>query len=134
MISNRLIFDTVKAHLLKQNKRAIHAAIHRCMYRTADGLKCAVGCLIPDDKYVPWIENCAVRGCFARDKDGELVEKTNLTNEKFNDYLKELGFTLENLPLLAALQDVHDYMAVHAWEYVLSLIEKEFFKEQESCS
>lgn len=53
------VFDTVVRHLAKQGRRAVVAdADHGyvCRYHTPDGLKCAVGCLIPDDQYNPAIE------------------------------------------------------------------------------
>ena len=31
--------------------------IYQCAYRGYDGTKCAVGCLIPDDVYSPFMEN-----------------------------------------------------------------------------
>ena len=54
----QLVFDTVAEHLLKQGKRCVGDIIHAnsCMYRNNEGLKCAAGCLIPDDQYTPYIE------------------------------------------------------------------------------
>lgn len=43
------IFDKIMAHLRAQNARA--ADVSGCLYRTDDGLKCAMGCLIPDKLY-----------------------------------------------------------------------------------
>ncbi len=42
------VFTKVKDHLLKQNKAAVNAGYGACAYLAPDGLKCAVGCLIPD--------------------------------------------------------------------------------------
>lgn len=57
MMTNQEIFDTVAVHLLTQNKRATKANCSTtCQYRTSEGLKCAVGCLIPDEKYTPEME------------------------------------------------------------------------------
>jgi hypothetical protein len=50
------IFDTVATHLFTQGRRAIND-IDRCLYKTDSGLKCAVGCLIPDDMYSSKMEN-----------------------------------------------------------------------------
>jgi hypothetical protein len=54
------VFDTVVRHLFKQGKRAYRKSTQTspvgCMYRADDGLKCAVGCLIPDDVYTPDME------------------------------------------------------------------------------
>jgi len=53
------IFDTVAAHLLKQNKKSVGADNlgHVCQYRSSDGLKWAIGCLITDEAYYPNLEN-----------------------------------------------------------------------------
>ena len=48
-MTNQEAFDTVVRHLRNQGRQAIDDG--RCSYLTQDGLKCAVGCLIPDDKY-----------------------------------------------------------------------------------
>jgi hypothetical protein len=49
------IFDTVVRNLHAQGRPAVNSKGH-CEYRTADGCKCAVGGLIPDDKYTTAIE------------------------------------------------------------------------------
>lgn len=53
------IFDTVVTHLYTQGKQAADGK-NRCQYRTDAGLKCAVGCLIPDDQYDPAMEGATV--------------------------------------------------------------------------
>lgn len=54
------IFDTVVKHLFAQGKQALdHDG--DCVYRSPTGLKCAVGCLIPDDKYDPELESRTIR-------------------------------------------------------------------------
>jgi len=45
------VFSTVRRHLLTQKCQAIDEINHRCVYRTARGLKCAIGCLIPKELY-----------------------------------------------------------------------------------
>jgi len=49
------VFTKVVTHLLNQGERA-ETSEGGCLYRTPSGLKCAVGCLIPDDKYRPGME------------------------------------------------------------------------------
>lgn len=44
------IFDTVASHLLHQNKQC-KGEDGYCKYRNSEGLKCAIGALIPEDKY-----------------------------------------------------------------------------------
>jgi len=58
-MSKQEIFDKVAKHLLTQGRKATHTqpdANSVCMYRTPDGLKCAAGCLIPDEIYHPQME------------------------------------------------------------------------------
>ena len=44
------IFDTVATHLFTQGRQA-RLSNTTCAYRSDDGLKCAIGALIPDDMY-----------------------------------------------------------------------------------
>lgn len=56
------VFDIVAAHLLKQNqksKRFIKDSFGHCAYRGDNGLKCAAGCLIPDEIYNRNFENAS---------------------------------------------------------------------------
>lgn len=48
-LSKQEIFDRTAAHLLAQGEPASISG--DCMYRTPNGLKCAVGALIPDEVY-----------------------------------------------------------------------------------
>jgi len=51
------VFDKVATHLLTQMVRS--ADEDGCLYRGPNGLKCAIGCLIPDDKYDSGMEGLA---------------------------------------------------------------------------
>jgi hypothetical protein len=83
------IFDTSTAALLAQGKPALENG--RCRYRTADGCKCAVGHLIPDDRYDP-----------AMDFDAGLHVGNSMIRDAVGiDYD-------ERLRLLAQLQATHD--------------------------
>jgi hypothetical protein len=55
------IFDTVALHLIAQGYQA-EGVGGDCMYRAPDGSKCAVGCLITDEEYVPSMEMVAFGG------------------------------------------------------------------------
>jgi hypothetical protein len=60
------IFDTVAFHLIKQGKKSANDR-GICLYRSPGGLKCAVGCLIPDEVYWPSMEGRSVSrllGCY----------------------------------------------------------------------
>lgn len=107
-VTNQQIFDKVATHLLTQQARASDAK-DNCRYRQ-DGLKCAVGCLIPDDRYSADIEGGSVNTLAARGRLDEV-----------------LGFEVgKTLYLLRALQHVHDDIAVSSWKSELILLAKLF--------
>lgn len=84
------IFDAVATHLFKQGKRSTDD--HRCRYYGDNGLKCAVGAVIPEDVYFPEMD------------EGNKTIKTlvDQNEDKFPDWVKN------NLGLLQTLQSVHD--------------------------
>jgi hypothetical protein len=102
------IFDKVASHLLTQNKRSIKDGT--CVYRGPDNTSCAVGCLIPDDIYVPEMEH----------KNVELLLKT------FEHKLPK--YFLENKALLSELQECHDSFSTppEKWYDTLKSIAHEF--------
>jgi hypothetical protein len=83
------VFDIVVNHLFTQGRPA-YDGDQGCMYRAPDGLRCAVGVLIPDDLYVPEFE-------------------TNSSDKVIHDLFKSgLADWREHEKLLFALQDAHD--------------------------
>lgn len=50
MKSEQEVFDKVTHHLLSQQVKAADSD-GACLYRTPEGRKCAIGCLIPDEEY-----------------------------------------------------------------------------------
>jgi hypothetical protein len=82
------IFDTVALHLIKQGKQSADAT-GDCFYRSPDGLKCAVGCLIPDEVYRPEMEGKNIY---------QLIDKKYLSLKFFQRYHI----------LLTSLQTAHD--------------------------
>jgi len=93
-------FDIIVAHLRRQGCRAGVKSDYgniRCCYRTPDGLKCAVGILIPDDRYEPDMEGLVLRD-----------------NRKLKALVvDELGHSLY---LCDRMQMNHDGDAVDNWE------------------
>lgn len=83
------IFNKVITHLRKQGKPAAEGPY--CRYRTEDGLKCAVGCLLPDEEYDSKYEGHIVGGLI-----------TILPESKTRDLFKR------NVDLLDDLQCLHD--------------------------
>lgn len=96
-MDKQLVFNTVAKHLLKQGKAALHG--RSCRYRTDDGLKCAVGVLIPDQNYTVEMEGLPVR--------------------TISDKLP-FSATHEDMALLVYLQSAHDTAlkdsGIEAWK------------------
>ncbi len=95
VLSRQEIFNKVYRHLLTQN--AMAKDNERCMYRSPEGLRCAVGCLLTDGEAV----EC----------DSELAGVTGLY--KKGVLPKRL---IDSMELLSHLQLVHDAYPVAGWE------------------
>ncbi len=113
MIPLQETFDTVVAHLRKQNKRAIKidsGSVESCVYLAEDGSKCAAGCLIKPEDYNESFEGCAVVSLGGQPSNVGLL-------------LQEYGYDLK---LLRALQRAHDNRKPQDWETEFQLIAKDF--------
>lgn len=86
-MKNQEIFDKVATHLFTQGVMSHSDAMDDCLYRGPNGTMCAVGCLIPDDKYTYDMEHKSV--FYLGKVYPELFHK-------------------RNIPLLDALQNIHD--------------------------
>ena len=105
------IFDQAANHLLTQMKQS--RGNNMCLYRSDDGLKCAVGCFIADDEYIG-------------DMEGECVE-TLIVNGRMS------SISRDRLKLLDKLQSMHDGLDTDQWSSALEGIAAEFnlnFTEQ----
>ena len=101
------IFDDVAIGLLKQMKRSfIRAGGVReepiCRYRYGE-LKCAVGHLIPDDKYSPTMEGHAVWFPEVRERLPDRIQAA-------------ISLDRDVLSLLTDLQGLHDNKSPTVWE------------------
>lgn len=99
------IFNKVATHLAAQGKPASDEAGH-CFYRMG-GLSCAIGCLIPDDRYEPEM-----------DKGSGL----KYVQEKMKDILDiNDGFFLRELQLVhdTTSGSIRDAMETFAYKYRL---------------
>ncbi len=98
MITDQEVFNKVKSHLLEQREVA-SSIMGECKYRI-NGLKCAIGCLIPNNLYDPDMETHLVRGLL--------------------ELWPWLGAHLgNNIKLLESLQNVHDANEPKDWEGLL---------------
>ena len=101
------VFNKVQAHLLTQGKRCQNES-DECLYHGPNGMKCAVGALIPKKMYDPRMENNNVNGLF------ELApEFAVLVGE-------------DNLDLLESLQGVHDTVHPSRWRSELRAVAQRY--------
>lgn len=94
MMTKQQVFDKVAKHLLAQNKPALlYNDTDDCAYRTRDGLRCAVGCLLTDEAYSPKFEGKNVNHLF----------------ESAPAAMAACGLSVDrHAHLLLALQEIHD--------------------------
>jgi len=88
-------FDTVARHLLTQKAQSLLDDVGKtCAYRGTNGLKCAVGALLPDELYHPSLEGTAA------------------ASRPVRPLLEQLG----HCPLLCEeLQSIHDNFEPANW-------------------
>lgn len=98
------IFDQAANHLLAQMKQSRNDRI--CLYRSDDGLKCAVGCFIADDEH-------------SEDMEGECVEMLIINGGMSS-------ISRDRLKLLDKLQSMHDGLDPVQWSSALEGIAEEF--------
>lgn len=63
--TEQAVFEKAVVHLLTQNQKSVHD-VDTCMYRSPDGLMCAVGIFIPDDVYDQKLERMSVNAVLER--------------------------------------------------------------------
>ena len=108
-MDKQAIFNKVVQHLRAQKSQAID--VLGCLYRTEDGKKCAIGCLIPDELYTPNIERLGVRSLPVA-------------------FLQKCipGYSPDDEGLLARLQRVHDNpFTIDELEERLQRVAKDFY-------
>jgi len=118
MKTQQEIFDIVSNHLLTQNEKAENGT-DLCVYRSEDGLKCAIGCLIPDDEYDDNIEGISIGAFVCENLELDSKEKLVLLN---NILKKEAIDVDEYFGLLKDLQNVHDFHDVEDWYWSLEKV------------
>lgn len=85
--------------VVEAHPRACDRYFQVCMYRTLEGNKCAIGCLIPDELYTRSIEGMGIEDLFL---------KHTLIPKNLSEFL-ETEFSFEDrIEFLCYLQDLHD--------------------------
>ena len=85
------VFDYIAHHLLEQQEHSLNAD-GECVYHSEDGLKCAAGCLIPDEDYCEELE----------DSHWSFLTAVGRVNEAHAE-------------IIARMQSLHDKSAVRLW-------------------
>lgn len=100
-------FTIMVNHLRQQKARSVHPSSEReCAFRGRDGMKCAVGALIPDDAY---------------DLDMEGRSLISLLEWEGMAFLRSV-----NPNLLCYMMSLHDHRSIDSWEYHFSMVAKKF--------
>lgn len=109
MRTNQEIFDIVAKHLLAQMERSRNREAFfssACAYHSSDGLKCAIGCLIPDSLYQRSLEH--------RRADDPVI-------------MKAADLLPSQITLALQLQRLHDELSPEYWRAQLEVI-GDFFR------
>lgn len=115
------LFNDVKTHMLKQGMKAIDEQ-GNCCYKTESGLKCAIGCLIPDELYDLYFEGKGV-GAVVGFSNGN-PDNYPVRNYLMNKYSVDSFAKMKNL--LFKLQDIHDEIDETNWGVELDKLDKKF--------
>ncbi len=104
-MTKQQLFDRVAAHLIRQQEQSRHSG--GCLYRGPNGLRCAVGVLIPDGLYHESFEQSFVPALPAA-------------------VLAEIGLVGEALETARALQAIHDNEHPQDWPATLIAFAEEW--------
>ena len=88
------VFDFIVGHLRTQGESAHDEG--RCVYRSAEGLTCAAGCLIPVEDYKPTFEDSSwydVADAFKCHEHDNLIRDLQIVHDRFgsDEWEVELG-------------------------------------------
>lgn len=104
MNTSQQFFQIVASHLLTQGKRSTDGTGF-CAYRGDNGLKCALGAVIPDTLYMPKMERKRLR--------------------EVCTYFPEITALIPDYDLAVLMQDIHDTNEPKNWKFELASLGKE---------
>lgn len=111
MLTDQQIFEKVATHLLKQNRQCSDSIGCR-YYDEKTGHKCAVGCLIPLERYRSCsLEGLSIEGIISVLDNPHTDDSLSTDQEELLGILAEAGIQWEHRPtlqLLQQLQEIHD--------------------------
>jgi len=111
------IFDKVVAHLRQQGVKcaSTEQGEELCAYRGADGTKCAIGALIPDELYDPKVEGASV-GALLNVGLPDLRTPESVRIADFLSRLTKWDHDTQCAIFLDGLQRIHDGWPPIDWE------------------
>jgi hypothetical protein len=121
ILNKQEVFSKVKKHLLKQNRQA-KSVEKGCRYKTQDGKKCAIGCLIEEKFYSSNLESCSVAGILNYPN----YVRYNVLIKALKQSLKLKEISTNDLIFLSDLQYVHDYEPIIDWPFRLKTIAEKY--------
>jgi len=109
--SKQAVLNKVARHLVKQNESSLEGPT--CMYYGPNGLKCAIGCLIPENLYYKGLETMHVTSKSVLRVLGAVINFKKVDK----DFLEDL-------------QRVHDNEEPEYWKAKLSEVAKDYGLKQ----
>lgn len=104
MFDRQRLIDDAERHMRRQNKRSGRKG--DCAYRSVDGLKCAIGACIPDDKYGPYLEGLSAGYSGVRSVLEEVYGQVQ-TYELYDlgSFLRDVQSVHDNMPTTLDAED-----------------------------
>jgi hypothetical protein len=112
-MKKRKVFKTIATHMLTQNE--VSEDDNNCLYRTSDGLSCAIGILIDNDNYSEELESQDVHN--------------NAVSTAVSRSLGSPPLSGGDRVFLGALQDIHDYSYPPSWREKLNDFSVSYFNK-----
>lgn len=114
------VFNRVAKHLFEQGERC-STPDGACMYRldntAACPKRCAIGALIPDEKYSPTMESHVISAFYQASSNDVFVEDKLILRELFENVF--FGDEDKKIRFLSALQSSHDMLC--SWSSTASM-------------
>lgn len=105
------VFDRVSIHLLTQRQMSLDGN-GVCVYRGQNGMKCAIGCLIPDSVFNKSYEGSQILTLWLDHSNSKMVKYLqSLINKK--DTVEDIKMFYDRL------QEIHDLYTVANWKFHL---------------
>lgn len=95
------VFEYIRHHLLTQMQQSKNDK-GACFYKNEQGLKCAAGCLIPDDMY-----------------------NSNFEYKSWGSLVRQKSVPEDHIGLIQRMQYMHDETPVSEWKHALDDLEGE---------